>query len=650
MVIFNRIISVITIFANGFFILSALIAPLESYAKQPSQPGRLSIEDLQNLEVSSVSKKNERAFDAPAAVFVLTQEDIRRSGASSIPEALRLVPGLQVARAGANQWAISARGFNDQFSNKLLVMINGRTVYTPLFSGVFWDAQDLLLEDIKQIEVVKGPGATLWGANAVNGVINIITEDVVNTQDSLATVTAGTQDRMIAAYRRGGKIKDDMPYRVYGKWSIKDNLTSDPDHQESRFGTGGFSVEWLKSEYDQMALQSDVYSGTENQKIIFPSLIPPYTSTSYDNEELNGGNALVRWKHQNSGGSSITLQSYIDYYARNISYLEQKILTYDVDFQQSLPLMKSNEVTWGAGYRLVHDDLEGSSFISYDPDSLNYGTLSGFVQDKIHLVPETLFLTLGTKIEHNYFSGFELQPSVRLSWLPNDINTLWGSISRAVRVPNRNMNDVTFNALGTPSGFFQLQGNTAADSEKLIAYELGFRTRALPKTTFDIATFFNDYDQLISNQFTGPLSAIPANTSKGHSYGFEVSLDWDVTDNWKLKANYSLLKLHLEGGTSAVTTEGKSPKNQFSISSIFDIKDNIEFNNYLYYVDSLDAIGIDNYMRFDSIVTWKPKHGVEFSLIGSNLLDERHPEFSPFIYSSQTEVGRAVSLKTTLQF
>ncbi len=634
---------------------------------------QMSLEELTDIEITSVSKKSEKASEAAAAVFVITQEDIRRSGATSIPEALRLAPGIQVARSGSHQWAVSARGFNDQFANKLLVLMDGRSVYTPLFAGVWWDAQDTILEDIDRIEVIRGPGGTLWGANAVNGVINIITRDSAETVGNIASVIGGGEDR-IASFRHGGEFENGT-YRLYGKYSdIDDSETStgakaDDDWQVAR---AGFRTDWEQGDKSNITLQGDVYSGREDSALLLPSLTSPTLSTSVlDEQTMRGANILGRWTYVQSGSSEYSLQTYIDHTRRDDVFLKESINTIDIDFQNILTLAESHEVVWGMGYRFIYDNLKGD-YISFSPDSRSYDVWSAFAQDKISILPDQgVFITVGSKFEHNDFSGFEMQPSARLTWIVDNNQTLWSSITRSVRTPLRSSSDLSLAAAAVPVsatsvGVLTVIGNRDVKTENAISYEAGYRIQPMENLSFDVALFFTDYSKLFTDSTGTPfvsssslfgshltIPVNPGNAGSGDAYGGEFVGSWQVMDNWNISATYSLLDLKVKGSSLFVTSEGKSPNQQFNIRSHYAFNEYLEMDNALYYVDALQpnsATSIPSYVRLDTRIGWQPIDGLELSLVGQNLLDDRHPEFSGFIYKGNSEIGRSFYGKATLRF
>ncbi len=630
----------------------------------------MSLAELVDIEVTSVSKRAEKASEAAAAIFVITQDDIKRSGVTSIPEVLRMAPGIQVARSGSHQWAISARGLNDQFSNKLLVLMDGRSLYSPLFGGVWWDAQDTMLEDIDRIEVIRGPGATLWGANAVNGVINIITKDSGRTQGNVASLTIGNNEQ-IGAYRHGGSF-DDGSYRLYAKYS---------KNRESKFIGGsdarddwdvfraGFRSDWGNGR-DEFTLQGDVYEGEEGTLLSLPSLTSTtFSDVVHDNQTIAGANILGRWSREISADSEIRLQAYVDRARRDDLFLEQTVNTFDLDFQHIWEVADRHQLVWGMGYRYIHDDLEGT-YTVFSPDGRGYDVWSAFLQDKITLLPEELFVTLGSKLEHNDYSGVEVQPSARITWLIDDKQTLWGAVSRSVRTPVRVSDDVFFSNKAIPTtggtGIVTLIGGRNLDAETSISYEAGYRVQPAENLSFDAAVFFNDYNNLFAETSAAPFVGsspvygahlvIPftlTNSGSGTSYGAEISANWNVSSNWSLSGSYSLLKLDLESSSAFFATEAESPNHQFNIASHYSFSEMLGWDVGLYYMDAIEpgTNSIPDYYRLDTSLSWEPVDGLELSVVGQNLLDNRHSEFEPFIYeSSIKEIGRSVYGKALLRF
>ena len=643
--------------ALTFLVLTTTALIFSAPALADSNSGILSLDQLRNIEVTSVSKTPENSFNSPAAISVITSEDIRRSGATSVAEALRLVPGLQVARVNSNTWAITSRGFTGQFANKLLVMIDGRTVYTPLFSGVYWDVQDMMLEDIKRIEVIRGPGATLWGANAVNGVINIITKSASETQGALASGLYGTKYiGYQASTRYGGKVGDDTYYRVYAKRTDQEQtelLSGLKAHDGWDVWRTGFRVDWEDKDRNNITVQGDAYNQGKAMRVIPISLTP---QTMYHQDSADGGNAILRWSHKNDNSSESVVQFYVDRTLRDDILLEQKLETIDFDYQNTWNFNDRNELVSGAGFRKYWSDLVSTPYYNFNPSNTTNNLYSSFVQDKYSIIPKKLFLTLGTKVEHYDFTGVELEPSVRLSWLPTDSQTVWASVSKAARTPSIGEENISLIASTFPrtQGLVINKGNTNQEAENLIAYELGYRIWPRSNLSFDATTFYNDYKNLVTNgtpSLSGRNLILPINNlGKAQTYGLELASTWDVTEKWRLIGSYTLLRMNIDADSTTKLATGKSPQNQFQIRSHYNFPHNIEFDNMLYYVEDLPALSIDGYTRFDSRLSWKATNAVELSLVGQNLFDNRHQEFSAPLNLSASDIGRVVYAKVTVQF
>ncbi|NDF12083.1 MAG: TonB-dependent receptor [Proteobacteria bacterium] len=635
-----------------------------------------SIEELMGQKVTLVSRKEERAVEAASSIYVITQEDIRRSGMTNIPELLRMVPGLHVARADSKGWVVSARGFSDQFSNKLLVMIDGRTVYNPLFSGVYWDTQDYPLEDIERIEVVRGPGGTLWGANAVNGVINIVTKKAEFTQGNYASVGFGNELRGLAEARHGGKIGENTYYRVYAKHQDNDDsslMNGDDAGDAWRMSHSGFRIDTqAHNGATRITTQGDAYYGREDWDYLEPNIASPIlVRPAQFKEDDMGGNFLTRVEHTNEDGSIHTLQAYLDNYYRDNFSLEQSVTTADLDYQYQFDVGKRHQVVVGAGYRSTFFDLESTPLINYPFTRANEQTVSAFAQDKIALVPDSVFLTLGSKFENNDHTHFEMQPSARISWLPTSKQTLWAAVSRVVRTPSISEDSFlgterafpgNFLFPGAPAGYITFNGSPQTQSEELVAYELGYRVQPTDTVAVDTSVFYNDYAKLTTferglptidrlGRFVLPYTI--DNNADGKGYGVESSVNWEVTPDWNLSAGYSLLVLDIEndpGSTDPrnVLTEQKSPRHQFNIRSKLDLPHNVKLDNAAYWVD--DVLNTDAYIRFDTRLAWEATEGVELSLTGQNLFDNHHPEFDSVLYGQPTQVDRSIFGQVKLRF
>ncbi|MBW8782194.1 MAG: TonB-dependent receptor [Verrucomicrobia bacterium] len=599
----------------------------------------LSMTELMDLEVTSVSRRSEKLSDTASAIQVITEDDIRRSGASSIPEALRLASNLEVAQVSSSQWAISARGFNSSISDKLLVMIDGRTVYTPLYAGVFWDVQDTLLEDVDRIEVISGPGATLWGANAVNGVINITTKEAKDTQGLLLLGGGGTELTGFGGMRYGGTLSPNLHYRIYTKYFDRDS-TLRPNGSSGdnnwHMSQSGFRLDWDATAINLITVQGDLYGGRIDQ--------PGPGDT-----EVTGGNLLGRWTHTFSPDSDLKFQWYYDRTHRNIpNSISEDLGTNDFDLQHHFLVGERHNLVWGLGYRHIDDHVVNPTTFAFLPGDVQLQTFSGFAQDEIALVPDRLTLTLGTKIEHNDYTGWELQPSTRLAWRPIANQTVWGAISRAVRTPSRIDRD--FYAPAAPP-FTILQGGPGFESEKLLAYELGYRVQPTKRLALSVATFYNDYDDIRSAEQVSPPAVVPViigNGLTGHSYGAEFTADYHVTDVWRLQAGYTRVFVHLtpkpgSTDTGAGLSEANDANNQCFLRSSWDLPWHLEFDADLRHVGEIARQHVPAYEELDLRLGWHATDRLELSLVGQNLLDASHPEFGTG--AARQEIERGVYAK-----
>jgi iron complex outermembrane receptor protein len=663
-------------------ILLAGLIPIGALAAEDASTSALktlSVEDLMNIEVTSVSKQPEALLQAASAIQVITSEEIRRSGATSIPEALRLADNLEVAQENSHDWAISARGFNANLANKLLVLIDGRAVYTPLYGGVLWNVQDYLLEDIDRIEVISGPGGTLWGANAVNGVINIITKSAKDSQGAYAQAAGGKELEELASVRYGAELAQDVYLRFYGKYVDRgDEVTSTGATAADSWhmGRGGFRMDSTPSAQNNLTLQGDFYSGSESYGTI-------------GDAALSGGNLLGRWTHTVSDDSALSLQMYYDY-----TYLAQPFAssppalyytgfpaasltdvldTVDVDFQYHFRLAERHQVIWGLGYRATHEVDEDASVVRFSPPVLDQGLYSGFLQDEIMLAP-SVHLTLGSKLEHNDYTGFEVEPNTRLQWNFAPKEMLWAAVSRAVRTPSRYDHD-----LEVPSGLvdapppyqfptYYLKGNPDFVAETLIAYEMGYRAQLTSRLSGSISAFYNDYDHLRSTSATPttatyvfPYPIVFDNALEGETHGFELAVTYQLLEWWRLHGGYDFLKedLHVQPGevdATNATNETADPEQQVSLRSSMDLPREVELDAALRWVDQLHinngptggpVIGIvPSYLELDARLAWHATKRLEFSLAGQNLLHPYHVEYG-FPSPAREAIERSVFGKVT---
>jgi iron complex outermembrane receptor protein len=594
-------------------------------------------------EVTSVARQVSTVGKSPAAVFVITQEMIKHSAANNIPDLLRLVPGLEVARVDSNKWAVSSRGFNGQYAKHMLVQIDGRAVYNQFYSGVVWSMQDVPLQDIERIEVVRGPGATVWGANAVNGVINIITKSADDTQGVLAYGGTGTEERGFSTLRYGGKIGDDLSYRVYGKQFERDGgYLFGPEADDWRQARGGFRADWTPTGDDVITLQGDMFDGDTGETRLVPfSGFPFVAPLAYDNHD-QGQNCVLRWSRVINDDSDWSVQTYYDRLSRTTPFVDLEQRTADIDAQYRFPVGARHNVICGAGYRQIDDRFFGSVFdVTLDPAARNTNLFSAFIQDEITLSEDVWRLIMGAKWIHNDFSGPEYQPSIRLLHTPDERQTLWAAVSRAVRTPNRIEDDLTFHqfvGFNPNPTFVRIVGNRALEAEDLVAYELGYRAQPTESFSWDLATFYNNYTDLsgpvaIGAPFFDP--TIPAvivpqtldNTLGADSYGAELATTLQMNPDWRLSGAYTLLYIDMHAGPTDFT-EGSNPHNQASVRSSWALNPEWDLDLIGRYVDNLPALGISSYVAADARLAWHPSDNFEWAVVGRNLLDDRHAEFS----------------------
>lgn len=632
---------------------------------------KLSVEQLLDVEITSVSKAEERLGGAAAAVTVVTNEDIRRSGATTIPDALRLVPGIHVARQTSNIWALSSRGFSSVNSEKLLVLSDTRSIYTPLFSGVLWDVQNYLLQDVDRIEVIRGPGATLWGSNAVNGVISITSKSARDTQGVYAETSAGTDERATVAARYGGRLRERAYYRVSGSYFDRGASFIPPGPNSDDWRLGHFSgrTDWESGDGRSLTLQGDVYRGTIGR--VAPSVVlntRPRPSDPLD-VDVSGGNVLGRYRHKVSEASEIDLRAYYDRTHRDDPSFVDDLDTVDAELQHRLALGRYQELTWGVSDRLTVNHNRGKGVFALDPASSTDNLFGGFIQDQLTLRP-ALRVTVGTKLEHNDFSGFEIQPSARAAWDPARTHTVWAAVSRAVRVPTRLERDVaidTTNPAGNP--IVRLLGNEDFDSEKLLAYEFGYRWQVTRPLFIDLATFHNKYNDLASLELGTPFvdtrigrTIIPIrnrNLTDGRTEGIEIASTVAALQNWRITASYSYIDIDLEPHGQDLNRgrflAGATPRHQFGLRSFFDLPASLQIDGQLRAVSELRQLpsitsgtGIDGYTELDLRLAWRGWRRMELSVVGQNLLHAHHVEFGP--PAQRGEVERGVFAKAAWGF
>jgi iron complex outermembrane receptor protein len=629
---------------RSIFLMVVAVA-LTNYAaaqdayRSPSELKKLSLDELVDVQITSAARRPEPLSQAANAIDVVTADDIMRAGVTNIPDALRLVTEVQVAQIDGHTWAISARGFNISAANKMQVLMDGRNLYTPLYSGVFWDVQQTFLPDLQQIEVIRGPGATLWGANAVNGVINIRTKSARDTQGFLLFGGAGNEEQDFVGARYGGHIGKDTFYRVYVTQTNRDSLSLEgggDGEDEYDMTQGGFRIDSMPNEADVLTLQGDLYHGEFGQ-------------LNMSDAKGDGGNLIGRWTRQFGADSSMMVQTYFDYTHRLIpDVFEEHRYTYDIEFQHSIRFCDQHDVVYGANYHLSADDIGNlGPSLAFIPDNETVHLVSAYVQDEFHIIPNEFSITAGSKFEYNSFSGFEFQPTARFTWNATAGQTVWGAVSRAVRTPTRIDQDliVPNPTSGAPPLFL---GNPDFGSETLIAYELGYRIRPLNNLSVDLSGFYNDYDNLRSIEPVTPAGPfVFKNRLEGTSYGASLTTKWRITDWWQMDGNVSVLQedIHPGPGSADVTngtSEGNDPNCMFAIRSSLDLPHNVQLDSVLRYVGDLPNPATPAYLTMDVRLAWAPNSHVEIAVVGRNLLDDKHPEFSAGPQGVTREVDRSV--------
>ena len=650
---------------------------------------QMSIEELLNVEVTSVAKKAQKLSETSAAAYVITSEDIRRSGARCIPEALRMVPGLHVARIDNNKWAIACRGFNDRFVNKLLVLMDGRSLYSPLFSGTYWDVQDTMMEDIERIEVIRGPGATMWGANAVSGVINIITKGASHTTNKLFVSGVDDEGQSSTRFRFGGIVGDKGNYRVYAK-QFGQGASYDPGGQyvydrdllkpgENAFdqwdqARGGFRMDMDLSSASSVTVQGDIYNGNGGQRIRDVSYSEPFQWIANDNVHLSGGNLMAKWHQVHSATSDSTLQFYYDRTYRVDGQIDEKRSTYDLDYQRSFRLGQRHDVLWGIGYRQSEDNILPTEAAVFRHPSFTDRLISGFIQDQITLSPNRMHMVVGSKFERNEYSGFEVQPSVRLSYNPSKRSTLWTSVSKAIRTPSRGETDAelivkvlapTAQTMNLPLALVFMP-NPDLKPERLLAYELGYRVQPSSALSLDIAAFLQDYRDLRTvepGEIIPQMGNLPPyliqplywrNLMTAKVTGIELSTNYQVSPTWNITASYTRHHMNQYLDPASIDTnttyDVTLARELFQIRSYMDLPRGLELDVMLYYVDPVNGHNVPKYTRLDVRLGWRHTRSLDISVEGHNLLDSHHQEFGGTLSELPMEIERAVFAKATYQF
>jgi len=666
----NALASLALCLAMGAICLAQTTAPVDLSGA--------SLEDLMNIQVTSVSRKEQTLSKTAAAVYVIDSEAIRRSGATNIPDMLRLAPGLDVAQVDANTWAVSIRGFNDRYADKVLVLIDGRTVYSPTNSGVYWDELDVPSEDIDRIEITRGPGGTVWGANAVNGVINIITKSADATRGAAVSAGGGSQGKAEALAQYGGSAGQTGDYRVFGNYSNQGNLTASDSHSAAADGWhmmhGGFRSGWNLSPVDSLTVQGDLINTSEGQSVnlVFANQLP-LERTFNDAIVTNSGNILARWTHKQVNGSATTLQVYFDRTDRREMGFDEALDTVDVDLQHHMRIGTRNDVVWGAGYRVTIDhDLPGYD-LTFVPLSRTNNLFSTFIQDEIAL-GNSVSLTAGSRFEHNAYTGFVFEPSVKLLWQATQRQTVWISAARAVTQQSRVEANLQADLYEFPipgGGFGVGQVTGSPDNttpERMYDVEGGYRAQMSSRFSLDAAVFSSYYDGL-SNLIPGtsffsvdegpPHVIVPLvfeNVTQARTYGSEVFGTWTVNTRWKLSPSVSAIHLetsNADGGTSISTALDSTPQFQAQVRSSVNLTRRVDWDVIGWHIGHLRDGGygaVPAYNRLDTRIGWRIRESLELSLVGQNLLTPLHAEFHNSYEVERTLIERSVFGKITWKF
>ena len=610
----------------------------------------VSLENLMNMEVTSASKKEERILRTAAAIFVITQADIRRSGMTSVPDLMRMVPGMQVAQINSSNWSISARGFNGRFADKLLVLIDGRSLYSPDFAGIFWQLQNLMLEDIERIEVLRGPGATLWGVNAVNGVINIITKKSHDTSGGLVSGGGGIQERGFGAVRYGGAQGDRFAYRVFGNYFNRGDFRDPTGHGAGdtwSAARGGFRADWQSSARDALTLEGDLYRVPTQGQTMLPSLTPPFLSTPLTTTDFQGGDLNGSWTHTYSAKSQVSLGMYYDAISRDDVLINAVLHTFNIELQHRFAAGSRNDVIWGVQYRLTADSTTATSHLSLNPAALQTHLASAFIQDEVTLIPARLWFSPAIMFEDNSFSGFNVESSGRLLLGLTDKQSVWLSSAESDRTPQRQergLSDLTAVLPGQGSPIaVELFGDKQTTDQEILSFQAGYRAQIKKTLSFDLSAFYDHYKSLQTLEPGAPFfSATPvphivapllyANGMHGHGYGLETALSWKPATHWKLEGSYSSLRqiFDLNSGSQAsasLLSAGDAPRNQFQLRSQLDLPHRTELDTSWYYVGKLPAQAIPSYTRWDARAGWHLGEYADLEVIGQNLWSPAHLEF-----------------------
>jgi len=653
-------------------------APAAGQAPKPTDLTELPLEELLKLRVTSASKKEQSLSRVGAALYVLTREDIASSGAHTIPDLLRLVPGVEVSQINSSQWAISIRGFNSLYSNKVLALMDGRALYQPSFSGVFWDQQDLPIEDIERIEVIRGPDGTIWGPNAVNGVINIVTRHSRDTQGGLITAGGGSWRTGEGLVEYGGKAGSAGTYRVFGKYFDGNNSVYPdglPASDAWHSWAGGFRSDWDLTPRDELTVQGDLRA-----TVAGGASLGTFSSPQPHQEIVNSpirntlGDVMATWRHTLDDGSETTLRVYFDHMHREGEAADDVTNdAFNAEFEHHLTAGSRNDIVWGAGFRVYRDNIRPLAEYAFEilPRQRTAPLFSGFFQDEIRLT-NSIYLRLGSKLEHNDYTGFEYEPGAGLVWTPSDRHTLWTSVSRNIRQPDRADFGANFKVGVAPwngvPALVTVSGNDRVGAEQLYDSEAGYRGVLHPRLDLDIAGFVSDYrnleaiepgaPELVRPPGSPPYLRLPltfANLARARNYGTEALLRWTPLPRWNLSAGYSFLQMSVDTNPAsqnvpASSAAANSPKHQLQATSRLALRRSADLTATARYVSRLPA-GVDSYLTADAALRWRPRESLEIRLTGRNLSSPRHSEFAePLNIVIPTEARRSVFVQMAWHF
>jgi iron complex outermembrane receptor protein len=658
------------------FALAAVLAgPVASFAQQISNLADMSVEDLLNIRVTTAGKMEQRLARTAASVYVITAEEIRRSGLTSVPEVLRLAPGVQVAQINPSIWAIAIHGFNSRFSNKLLVLVDGRSVYSSTIAQVFWTIQDIPLDDVERIEIIRGPGGSLWGANAADGVINIITRNAKSSRGGLLSVSGGGPGDAVIDARYGGPLGRAGAYRVsarYGTHGAFDSLGDGSNFDRASMERLSSRLDWASSPKDSFTGQADLFHIGSGENLNFVTLAPPVVSTVNLPISYGGGNALMRWEHILGGRSKTALQTYYD--REDLQELGLHVIaqTIDIDFQHEYQFWR-NALVWGGGFRVVRQDSHGEFQFNFDQLTRIPKLFSLFAQDEIAIQPNRLLLTVGCRLEHNDFTGIEAEPTIRFLWSPRPEHSIWTAVSRAVRSPAtfERGGQLAFSVSEDQDGvpiLFKFSGNPQFISENLIAYESGYRLQPARWVSLDLTGFYNVYHRLSGVRMAEPVfepDPVPphvaapfvfGNLFNGRTFGSEVSATYTPLPFWRVRGSYSWLRMYyLRDGTTSsdapTFNAGANPTHQMQVHSYLSLPHQLEMDTALYWVDRLPEQDVPGYTRLDTRLGWSPGERIQLSAGLQNLLAPRHLEFNePPLPPLPSKVPRSAYAKVVWRF